>query len=269
LDAVCFSLLDVLGLGVGINWNGNLPGFDSMMKGFEKGMKHFNIQMNGFDSSMKNFGKQMNSIMVIDKNFSPEEAAMNDKNQGIDLRDLGKELEAVEKKLSSKINTLVPVLVRKATDVTHNTEENRDYDNGVIMWFEPTKEFFATLPNPYETVLPNGMKIINGTSHLATNTQDKQSDAAKGIISNTTVYPNPVRSTKTNIHYKLSEPRSVAFSIHDILGKKMVDCGSLAERPQGEYDFELNLGNIPAGIYLVVITTDKGEQTIQRIAVEK
>ena len=113
------------------------------------------------------------------------------------------------------------------------------------------------------------MKLVGGTSHLATNAQDKQSDIAKQVVSNTTVYPNPVRTAKTNIHYKLSEPRSVAFSVHDILGKKIVDCGSLAERPQGEYDFELNIGNIPAGIYLVVITTDKGEQTIQRIAVEK
>jgi hypothetical protein len=234
------------------NWNGNMPGFDSMIKDFGKGMKNFKIEMKGFDSSMKNFGKQMNSIMVIDKNYSPEEAAIHDNDQGINLRDLGKELEAVEAKLSAKINTLVPVLVRKSTEVTRNAEENRDYDNGVIMWFEP--EYY------YKQV-----DKANGTKQSVQNT----TPSSASVVSNTTVYPNPVRTSKTNIHYRLSEARSVAFSIHDILGKKIVDCGSLAERPQGEYDFELNIGSIPAGIYLVVITTDKGEQSIQRIAVEK
>lgn len=233
------------------NWNGNLPGFDSMMKEFGKGMKNFKIEMKGFDSAMKNFGKEMNSIMVIDKNFSPEEAAIHNKNQEINLRDLDKELKSIEEKLSSKINTLVPVLVRKATEVTFNKEENRDYDNGVIMWFEP--EYYNKQVKSSAAL----QSVANATP-------------TSSVVSNISVYPNPVHSAqaKTNVNYTLSEPRTVAFSIHDILGKKVVDCGSLAERPAGTYNFELNVANVPAGIYLVVITTDKGEQTIQRIVIE-
>lgn len=233
------------------NWNGNIPGFDSMMKDFGKGMKNFKIEMKGFDSAMKNFGKEMNSIMVIDKNFSPEESAIDDKNMGINLRALDKELKSIEAKLSSKINTLVPVLVRKATEVTFNKDENRDYDNGVIMWFEP--EYY------------NKQVKSSGALQSVSNATPTSS-----VVSDISVYPNPVRSMvgKTNVHYTLSEPRTVAFSIHDILGKKVVDCGSLAERPAGTYNFELNVASVPAGIYLVVITTDKGEQSIQRIVIE-
>ena len=254
------------------NWKGNLPGFDTMMKDFNKGMKQFQIQMNGFDSSMKNFGANMGSLMVIDQNFSPEEAEAFDNNVGGGLRNLNKELESVEKRLSAKLNTLVPVLIRKGTVVTRNEVENRDYDNGVIMWFEP-EYYWKQVADPnstYEVVFGKDVKLVNGTSHLATIAQDKQSDASKQVVSNATVYPNPVRSTmgKTNVQYTLSQPRTVAFSIHDILGKKVVDCGSLAERPAGTYNFELNVANVPAGIYLVVITTDKGEQSIQRIVIE-
>lgn len=247
MDSAHKSMINIQ-LDKNFNWNGNLQ---------------------GFDSTVKNLDNDMSSIIIMDKNYSPEEVQELDQNVLIGMPGIDGEIKAIEVKLTAMINTLVPVLVRKATEVTHNDQENRDYDNGVIIWLEPTKELYAALPNQYEVVLPSGMKLVGGTSHLATNAQDKQSDIAKQVVSNTTVYPNPVRTSKTNIHYKLSEPRSVAFSIHDILGKKIVDCGSLAERPQGEYDFELNIGSIPAGIYLVVITTDKGEQTIQRIAVEK
>lgn len=248
-------------------------GMDSMRNAMVK----VKIEKNGIldkyaelDTSLKNLNKQMSSIMVIDQNFSPEEAEQLDKGVMIGMPDIDGTMKAMEVKITAKLNSLVPVLVRKPTEVTRNKEENRDYDNGVIMWFEP-KQFwkqYEDVASSYEVAV-KGDLIVEGP--LANSVQSKQSEKSKStsIVSNIMVYPNPVRTAKANIHYTLSEARSVAFSIHDILGKKIVDCGSLAERPQGEYDFELNIGNIPAGIYLVVITTDKGEQTIQRIAVEK
>ncbi len=231
---------------------------------------HWNGQLPGLDTAMKNLKKQMSSLMVIDQNFTPEEAERLDKGVMIGMPNINGTMKAMEVKITAKLNTLVPVLVRKATEVTRNKEENRDYDNGVIMWFEPEQFWkqYSDSITTYELAVQGDLTVVG---HLANSVQSKQSEKSKStsVVSNTMVYPNPVRSTKTNIHYNLSEPRSVAFSVHDILGKKIVDCGSLAERPAGTYDFELNIGNIPAGIYLVVITTDKGEQTIQRIAVEK
>lgn len=250
---------------------------DSAHKAMVKVQLDKNIQWNGefpgFDSAMKNLKKQMSSIMVIDQNFTPDEAAKLDKGVMIDMPDINGAMQEMGVKITAKINSLIPVLVRKATDVTHNAHENRDYDNGVIMWFEPEQFWkqYEGSNSAYEVAVNGNLKV---EGPLANSVGTKQSaknptSSSASVVSNTMVYPNPVRSMKTNIHYKLSEPRSVAFSIHDILGKKMLDCGSLAERTAGEYDFELNIGNIPAGIYLVVITTDKGEQTIQRIAVEK
>ncbi len=245
MDSADASMINIQ-LDKGFKWNGNLP---------------------GFDDAIKNIDKEMKRIIVKDKNievngspFSNEDVIMHIQNHGANMRKM-------EAKISAKLNSLVPVLVRKATEVKHNEAENRDYDNGVIMWFEPG-QFGKQVGTSNQ--IGGTTDIVNGISNTPNGVIYGQDKASKTTsINEVSVYPNPVRTTKTNIHYKLSEPRSLAFSIHDILGKKIVDCGSLAERPQGEYDFELNIGNIPAGIYLVVITSDKGEQTIQRIAIEK
>jgi hypothetical protein len=232
---------------------------------------NWNGDLNGFDSAMKNLNKEMSSIMVIDRNFSEDEAKDFDKNIGIGLKDLDKELKSIEAKLSSKINTLVPVLVRKATEVTFNKDENRDYDNGVIMWFEP--EYYwkqvGEMNKQYEVAI-KGNLFISDPNGKVVQLQQNGPTKISPVIPSSSVYPNPVRGSvgKTNVNYTLFEPRSVTFSIHDILGKKVVDCGSLAERPAGTYNFELNVASVPAGIYLVVITTDKGEQSIQRIVIE-
>lgn len=223
------------------------------------------------DTTMKNFKKQMSSIMVIDENSSPDDAVTLDNFGMIRMPDFDGTMEAMSAKITAKINTLVPVLVRKATETKHNAAENREYDNGVIMWFDRDSYYkqAGDIAKTYEVVVDGDM-VINGSVSNPQQSTQSVTPVSASVLSGASVYPNPVRSTvgKTNVHYTLSEPRTVAFSIHDILGKKVVDCGSLAERPRGTYNFELNAANVPAGIYLVVITTDKGEQSIQRIVIE-
>jgi hypothetical protein len=81
------------------------------------------------------------------------------------------------------------------------------------------------------------------------------------------VYPNPAKD-KIHIALELSEPQRLTFTIIDILGKSVYEL-----EPQlyqtGKQTVELPIDPIRvSGIYFLRITTDKGEQTIQRIAVE-
>ena len=195
--------------------------------------------------------------------------------------------------MSEKLNHLIPVLVREATTVTHNDAENRDYDNGVIMWFENTKEFCEALPNLVTEyiITPQKGTVLTVNVHkdgkemtldelLKKYPDGNPNDSKKyevvvneplilsGIFSNALVYPNPA-STKATVRFNLTQARSVAFSVHDITGKRMIDAGTLNNLSAGYHEHELQLGKLPAGIYLVVLTSDKGEQSVQRIVVEK
>jgi hypothetical protein len=217
---------------------------------------------------LANNGNVHGTIIVKDKNSRAGGKDMNVDHALPDFSSLDDGMKKIEAKITVKLNSLVPVLVREATETTHNDKENRDYDNGVIMWFEPTEEFQSVVKaQPVQFVIDG---VIDENDERSQNKPqvEKQSIQSVKTLENVTVYPNPAH-TKTTVHFVTSEPRAVAFSVHDISGKKIIDGGSIAERPAGEYDFELNLEKLSPGLYLIVMTTDHGEQSIQRVVVEK
>ncbi len=167
---------------------------------------------------------------------------------------------SVEERLSARLNSLVPVLVRPSTTVTHNERENRDYDNGVVMWFAPTKALADALP------AADRLRVHYDNAPAASVASNAASNGS-GVISNAMLFPNPA-TTMTTVHFQLAEPRTVAFSIHDILGKKLIDGGQSAYSA-GDQTRELDLDELSAGMYLLAMTTDRGEQVIQRIVVRK
>ncbi len=150
---------------------------------------------------------------------------------------------------SKSLDHLVPILVRTATSKHFNKEEGITFDDGLIFWYNPEKDLFANIPEAQSSVSPS-------------------QNMTNGIISKAVLYPNPAK-TKTTLHFDLSEPRTVAFSIHDLLGKRVLDGGSIRETTAGNYEKELNVGELTEGVYLLVITTDKGEQNIQRLVIKK
>ena len=161
-------------------------------------------------------------------------------------------MNAMEKQYAN-LDKLVPILVRTATSEHVNTEEGITYDDGLIFWYNPEKELLAAVPEANKV-----------QSSVATPSSDIQTS----IISNAVIYPNPAKN-KTTLRFALSEPRTVAFSIHDLLGKRVLDGGSIPETSAGSFEKELNVGELTEGVYLLVITTNKGEQNMQRLVIKK
>lgn len=150
-------------------------------------------------------------------------------------------------------NSLIPVLIRPASTTRVNSLDNRDYDNGVIMWYPKTPELERALQS----------SAVAGNSSVA------QHNVAldNKMISNATIFPNPAKN-ETHVRYSLGEARSISFTIHNILGARIADLGEAVNQSAGLHEQNISVGNIPSGIYLLVITTDKGEQTMQRIVIE-
>jgi hypothetical protein len=151
----------------------------------------------------------------------------------------------------AKLDELVPVLVRPATATTLNPQDNTEYDNGVIFWFENTPELDKALA---EAAPPSAVE-----NHAPTTNK---------FLSSAVIYPNPTPGQAV-VRFSLSEPKSLSFTLHDILGKRIADLGASEYSTAGKYSRELSLGNIAPGIYLLVIASDKGEQQIERIVVSR
>lgn len=89
-----------------------------------------------------------------------------------------------------------------------------------------------------------------------------------GAIEGTYLYPNPAPEGRTTLHYKLLENRLVSVTLFDIWGRRIRELVSPESRTAGEGEFALGCGDLPEGMYIVVLQTDKGEQSVQRIMVE-
>ncbi len=69
------------------------------------------------------------------------------------------------------------------------------------------------------------------------------------------IFGNPI-TTNSWIQLQVAKTSKVAFTIYTIDGRavKTIDKGTL---PEGTYSVPLNLGNVPAGIYIIKLTSDK------------
>jgi hypothetical protein len=79
------------------------------------------------------------------------------------------------------------------------------------------------------------------------------------------VYPNPTTGPVT-IHYDLTDATRAEFSLHNLLGQKVLDGGMTAGMSG---DQTLDLSKLESGVYLLITTTDLGDRDIQRIVVTR
>lgn len=88
-----------------------------------------------------------------------------------------------------------------------------------------------------------------------------------GAISSTEVTPNPAHGA-CRVEFTISSSRMVGVNLHDINGRLVRVLLPQIERGVGRHSIELSLEKIPAGFYLIAVSTDRGEQGVQRIVVQ-
>jgi hypothetical protein len=200
----------------------------------------------GDDSSTKNgislHGRVNMSVQLKDEdaNQSLNDILINDKPIFQEIDDQLKNLD-----------DLIPVLMRTSTTTTLNPQDKNTYDNGVIFWFAHTPELDQALAG---SSIPPSLAV--------------HSPSDNKFLSNTLIYPNPAAEEAT-VHFSLKGARSLSFTLHDILGKRIADLGMNEYASAGEFTRQLSLGNIAPGIYLLVIASDHGEQQIERIVISR
>lgn len=89
-----------------------------------------------------------------------------------------------------------------------------------------------------------------------------------GALAITSVYPNPTSDGGATIAYTLSDDRRVQVSLHDLTGSKLMDLGVATQRRAGDGQIAFTLEGVTPGIYLVTVTTDRGERAVQRLIVQ-
>jgi hypothetical protein len=96
----------------------------------------------------------------------------------------------------------------------------------------------------------------------------QETKTASGALSITSIYPNPTSDGGATIAYTLSDDRRVQVSLHDLTGSKLMDLGAASQRRSGAGQIAFTLDGVSPGIYLVTVTTERGERAVQRLIVQ-
>lgn len=155
---------------------------------------------------------------------------------------------------------LLPIKIDK-TPFLHQQPNDQYF----IFWFERTPEFIAVLPRRIQQIIQS--ENDEGLKQVDSEFTNKSSKNIHPI--ETTVYPNPISTNTTTLQYTLSEQSRVAVSLYNIQGQRIKELAVTDRLEKGKWIEQLSLGDLQAGMYLLAVMTDKGEQSVQRIMVLK
>lgn len=89
-----------------------------------------------------------------------------------------------------------------------------------------------------------------------------------GAVETTGVFPNPTSDGGATMSFTLAEDRNVNISLHDLTGAKVLDLVRNSPRKAGTGQMAFTLPGVTPGMYLVTLTTDRGERAVQRLIVQ-
>ncbi|MCC7439552.1 MAG: T9SS type A sorting domain-containing protein [Armatimonadetes bacterium] len=177
-----------------------------------------------------------------------------------------------------KLSKLIPIYIRIGSSDIEGT--NKKYGADIYLWYYPTPEFVAALPNRYRIPLQQELDVITDVVECKMPvgqvceriTGEKTffdfCRKSSGSIAMVQAYPNPA-SNQVTCRYQLTNQRSVTITLHELSGKFLRELMAQQSVTAGIHEPELQLRDIPPGAYLIAVKTNTGDQAVQRIIVQQ
>ncbi len=174
-------------------------------------------------------------------------------------------------------NTLLPV--KLLVPDTTNPKYKGFPAQTVYFLFVPNDAFLNALPNRYSVSL---RKEIDAIKKIESG-ELPYYEACKGLsfqetffdvckiesenIKDVKTYPNPAKGM-TKLDFTLLQDRFVNISMYDLNGKFIREIKNWQKFSSKRITVDIDLKDIRQGMYLITVSTDKGEKVVQRLVVE-
>ena len=146
------------------------------------------------------------------------------------------------------------------------------------LWYPPTEEFINALPESYKAPLAKQFNLLQEVENGEIPVEEA-CEAIKGepryfdvcrmetaTISGLKLFPNPLSGNELNMTFNLAEEAFLTFKVHEINGKYVNTIKSNIAVEKGPQTILLELDkDLAPGIYLISITTDKGDMVVKRL----
>jgi hypothetical protein len=180
-------------------------------------------------------------------------------------KELREKLLAINKQIDKyhMAGNLIPVDIRYKDDPT----------DGWIFWFDPTLELIKALPERYNDDLIAEFKLYESDEPYCGAPIDAEKAymdvwrSCSGAIENLRIFPNPVKDM-VSLKFELTDKRNIIFSIHDLSGNLLKKISQKQIQETGTNTFTFDLSDLSSGMYLLVVSSQKGEYAVQRLIKE-
>lgn len=124
-------------------------------------------------------------------------------------------------------------------------DENTNIDSMIVEWTSGQRDVFTNVKASQICQITEGGMT---TCQLLTNTKEQMDDLVYWKVS-----PNPVSGDSLFLEYQLENTKKLQFLLYDLNGKLLQ-----SHKQNNEGQFQMNLQNLNAGIYILTLQTKKG-----------
>ena len=162
---------------------------------------------------------------------------------------------------SYTLQDLVPIRIR----IVKPPSEPDSVDYFIVYWYEPSQNLLDKLPARVQKTIQQDKE-----QRLRRIEKSKYNDdLPRPLTLEACIFPNPVTQDRATVHYSLPEAGRVAMALYDITGKRLRDFALCEDRREGNWEDQVSLHGIAPGLYVLAVTTDRGEQAIQKVVVQR
>jgi hypothetical protein len=182
-------------------------------------------------------------------------------------------IDDLENENEINLNELLPIEV-DLKDVNGNPYIKNGVQQKFIIWFEPTLDFIAQLPDAVKSKLSPELEAIPDSYEscpkppvTGERTHFDIWRSCSGAIENLKVYPVPAKDFLT-YKYNLASDRNVSLYICNLNGEILANPISNANISSSCIEERVDVGFLQPGMYLLVVASDIGEKAVQRFIVQ-
>lgn len=168
--------------------------------------------------------------------------------------------------------------ISKLIGIRIPSKQARAEGDEYLLWYDPTPEFIALLPERYRTGLE---REVAAAKKYATKCEIPTEEERKaipgyfdswrscdGVLKIASIFPNPA-DVKATVRFTLAEARSVTITVHNLNGDRLAILEPTPMLPAGEHELPLDFTGRNVGVYLLALSTDKNETAIKRVIISR
>lgn len=171
------------------------------------------------------------------------------------------------------INKLLPLKVKIPNAKDKNGKHIENF--AFILWLDLNSKVYSKLPERIQKIVKPEFEAMTNSENAICGYSPNEDGrnfldiwrTCSGAVENVKASPNPTNGI-VNLSYELKENRNVTISVNDVFGKNVKTIVANHFNSKGLNQSSFDLTGLEAGMYLIVVQTNTGEQAVNRIILQ-